>query len=122
MFGCSCLGVERREPQIRTMLLEFQPLLVLGMRLPGDDNCSMHPRMIGANVVVGSGYGESYCVCSVRIHISGIEARCTGWEAGCSYCMGNRIIVLPYYRPAFCDRHARGNIVEALRVAHSIRH
>ncbi len=70
--------------------------------------------MVGAFVPVGARHGERDRVCSVWIHVPGIEAACSGRHADGGYRMGNRIIVLPDNRSALRDGYARGNIGEAL--------
>ncbi len=91
--------------------------------LSGDDDCSVHPGMVGAHVLVSTSDSEGLreSVGSVIfIHVTRVKATCPRGPTGGGHGVRNRVAVGPGHLASLRNRYARGVKVEPLRAANTL--
>jgi len=84
-------------------------------RLASNGNCPVHPGVVGTDVVVRSIDAKCDFECGGVIHLSRVEAWCSGWDADWGDSVRNLIIVVcPGDGATFRDSHASRLKVEGL--------
>jgi len=84
-------------------------------RLSSDGDCTMHPWMVGALVLVRAIDCEGHRVSGILIHVPRVKVACPGGErAGGRNRVGDRIAVSPGNLATFRNCCASRDIVEAL--------
>src|SRR3989442_9109960 len=92
--------------------------------LSGDDNCSVHPWVVAAHVLVCTSDSEGHreSVGSVIfIHVTRVKATCPRGPTCGGHGVRNRVVVGPGHLASLRNRYARGLKVEPLSAANTLR-
>ena len=93
-----------------------------GKWLAGDYYCSVHPRMIGADILVSAAYGERVTIDATLRHVFRVEPLRSRWNAHRGHRVRSRIIVRPLDRATLGYRNICRHIIEGLICTDTVRH